>query len=266
MKRVLCLAAVMCMGFAHGALAADMSVRASQWASPFFLPPVNATPDWSGVYLGFHGGYGFGNSNVTGTFIGPIVAAGESVAFSTAGNPVGAVLGGQIGYNWQAASASYGVEGDFGAATTTGSVNTVTASAGFPALPVAAQASSNLNWLSSVRGRLGYTWGPGLVYITGGGAWASAEVKTLVCDTAFNACTANNFTNIASGWALGAGFEWMMAPNWIARAEYLYYSLGNSTNNVGAFANLTGSGVNVATNSAKLNVIRLGLEYKFDWH
>jgi outer membrane immunogenic protein len=135
---------------------------------------------------------------------------------------------------------------------------------------VAAQATSNYNWLSSLRGRLGYTWGPGLVYITGGGAWASSEVKTLVCDTAFAACTANNFGNILSGWTLGAGFEWMMAPNWIARAEYLFYSLGNSTNNVGAFTTpvggLAGSGVNLGTSSAKLNVIRLGLEYKFDWH
>ena len=56
-----------------------MSVR----ASPFYLPPVNATPDWSGVYLGFyHGGYGFGDGSVAGSFFGPIAAAGEPIAFS----------------------------------------------------------------------------------------------------------------------------------------------------------------------------------------
>ena len=57
----------------------------------------------------------------------------------------------------------------------------------------------------------------------------------------------------------------MVAPNWLARAEYLYYSLDNSAN-AAPFAGLVGSGVNIATSSMKLNVIRLGLDYKFDWH
>ena len=104
-----------------------------------------------------------------------------------------------------------------------------------------------------------------MIYITGGGAWGSAEVKTLTCDTAFAVCTSNNFTDIRSGWTLGAGFEWMVAPNWLARAEYLYYSLDNSAN-AAPFAGSVGSGVNIATSSMKLNVIRLGLDYKFDWH
>jgi outer membrane immunogenic protein len=41
----------------------------------------------------------------------------------------------------------------------------------------------------------------------------------------------------AAGWTIGAGYEWMIAPSWIARAEYLYYSLGNNnTNNTATFA------------------------------
>ena len=113
MKRVLVLAGVMGLALAQGAQAADMSVQ----ASPFWLPPVNATPDWSGPYIGFNGGYGFGSGSVTGSFFGPIVALGEPLGFSTAGNPVGAVFGGQVGYNWQQASVVFGVEGDFDAAT-----------------------------------------------------------------------------------------------------------------------------------------------------
>ena len=73
MKRVLFLAGVMGLALAQGAQAADMSVQ----ASPFWLPPVNATPDWSGPYIGFNGGYGFGSGSVTGSFFGPIVAVGE---------------------------------------------------------------------------------------------------------------------------------------------------------------------------------------------
>ena len=61
----------------------------------------------------------------------------------------------------------------------------------------------------------------------------------------------------------------MIAPNWIARTEYLYYSLGSRTN-ASAFttpvAALAGSGVSVTANTLNINVIRAGLEYKFDWH
>jgi outer membrane immunogenic protein len=32
-----------------------------------------------------------------------------------------------------------------------------------------------------------------------------------------------------SGWTVGAGVEWMFAPNWVARGEYRYYSFGPRT-------------------------------------
>jgi outer membrane immunogenic protein len=269
MKRVALLAAIVSLGLTQGGRAADMSVQAM---SPFYMPPVSAMPDWSGLYIGFNGGYGFGSSSVSANFFGPIVAAGEPLGFSTAGNPAGAVFGGQVGYNWQWASLVFGVEGDFDAATLTASGNSVTNSIAAAGAPVGFQASSSINWLASVRARLGYTWGPGLVYLTGGGAWVNTDIKTLTCDTGatFQACTQGNFTGTQSGWTLGAGFEWMIAPNWLARTEYLYYSLGSRTN-ASAFtigpggAGLGGSGVAVTANTLNINVIRAGLEYKFDW-
>jgi opacity protein-like surface antigen len=267
MKRILFLAAAIGLGLTQGARAADMSVHAQ---SPFFMPPVNSQPDWSGLYIGFNGGYGFGSSSVSANFFGPIVAAGEPLGFSTAGNPAGAVFGGQVGYNWQWASVIFGVEGDFDAATLTASGNAVTNSIAAPGNPVGFQASSSINWLSSVRARVGYTWGPGLIYVTGGGAWVNTDIKTLTCDTPATACTQGNFTGTQSGFAVGTGFEWMIAPNWLARTEYLYYSLG-SRSNASAFtlgaggAGLGGSGVSVTANTLNINVIRAGLEYKFDW-
>src|SRR5262249_51671610 len=146
MKRFLFLAAAIGLGLTQGARAADMSVHAQ---SPFFMPPVNSMPDWSGLYIGFNGGYGFGSSSVSANFFGPIVALGEPLGFSTAGNPAGAVFGGQVGYNWQWASVIFGVEGDFDAATLTASGNVVTNSIAAPGFPVGVQASSSINWLST---------------------------------------------------------------------------------------------------------------------
>src|SRR5262249_60749909 len=69
MRRILFLAAAIGLGLTQGARAADMSVHA---ASPFFLPPVNSTPDWSGPYLGFNGGLCFWRGSGKGALPGAV--------------------------------------------------------------------------------------------------------------------------------------------------------------------------------------------------
>ena len=64
-----------------------------------------------------------------------------------------------------------------------------------------------------------------MIYVTGGGAWASLD---------FNAGgPANDFvfssTSTKSGWTIGAGYEWLINPNWSVRAEYLYYKFTGAT-------------------------------------
>lgn len=38
-----------------------------------------------------------------------------------------------------------------------------------------------------------------------------------------------NVSKMLGGWTAGGGFEWVFAPNWTARVEYLYYDLGTVT-------------------------------------
>ena len=85
------------------------------------------------------------------------------------------------------------------------------------------------NWLASIRGRIGYTWGPGLIYITGGAAWTSIQADGGA--TLFSGET-NTFTlsTTRGGYVLGAGYEWMFAPNWSVRGEYLYYGFQGNLN------------------------------------
>src|SRR5262249_58803390 len=123
-------------------------------------------------------------------------------------------FGGQVGYNWQWASLVFGVEGDFDAATLTASGNTVTNSIAAPGFPVGFQASSSINWLSSVRARLGYTWGPGLVYLTGGGAVGNTGINALAWGSGGAACIQGNFTGTQSGWAPGAALALSHAAEW----------------------------------------------------
>jgi len=62
------------------------------------------------------------------------------------------------------------------------------------------------NWLASIRGRIGYTWGPGMIYVTGGGAWTGVELNGGA--TLFTGGTGTFTTSSTqSGYVLGAGYE-----------------------------------------------------------
>ena len=69
---------------------------------------------------------------------------------------------------------------------------------------------------------------------------------------------------IKSGTVIGTGYEWMIAPNWSARAEYLFYNFTGAivTSNQLTAANAT---VNTGTSKFHDSVVRIGLDYKFDW-
>ena len=95
----------------NNALGADVAVRAPPELSAL-LPPT-----WTGFYVGVNGGWGWTNSNngngtltlndtVGGTLFSPVSIA------SANHNAHSALFGGQIGYNLQAESWVFGVEGD----------------------------------------------------------------------------------------------------------------------------------------------------------
>ena len=156
------------LGSVGGAVAADLPYRVAP--APALYPPV---PSWTGFYVGANGGWQWSKADVTfDPFGGSSLFDFGSQTISR--QTTGAVFGGQAGYNWQLSPTwVVGIEGDVdgsGAATSRNVVTpsglAITGSDGFGA-------SNRLEWLNSVRGRLGYVWGSGLLYFTGGGAWAS---------------------------------------------------------------------------------------------
>ncbi len=86
--------------------------------------------------------------------------------------------------------------------------------------------ANNQRALGSVTGRVGYTWGPGLVYVKGGYAYSdnNETLTTLAGAPAIFAFDSNH----SNGYTVGGGLEYMFAPNWSAKAEYQYYNFGSS--------------------------------------
>ena len=281
---------------AGSALAADLPSR----KGPPMLPPPPPPPMWTGFYVGLNAGYTFGNSNsiTTGAFptfgnaglgCGLIGQCPSSAALSAnsviSANNDGFIGGGQIGYNWQFYNNFLvGVEADIQGIATTGNLGSAVGNsgpvAGFPAnsYTTFTTASRRMDYLGTVRGRLGWLFTPTLlVYGTGGLAYGgvSANVATtsvtngpaFVINPFFGGAS---FADTLVGWTAGGGVEWMFWPNWSAKVEYLYYDLGNVTMASGA-TQLNGASipfVSYATQSTARfdgHIVRAGLNYHFNW-
>jgi len=119
-------------------------------------------------------------------------------------------------------------------------------------------ADRNIDWMASIRGRLGYAADRWLIYFTGGGAWADVNYRTDFTGFGFNPLSANK---TLSGWVVGGGVEYAVTNNWTVRAEYLYYDFGDER-----LVNLSPviiGASSITTFDTKVNVVRAGVNYKF---
>ena len=211
-----------------GAQAADL---------PVVPPPIAATPapanDWSGFYLGVHGGYGFGQTDMS-------INGG---AFTTDYDIDGWLVGGQAGFNIQSGMWLFGVEADIAYSSIDGSYSDTAA--------FDQTAITDINWLATIRARAGLHYDWWMPYITGGVAFA--DVDHTISPTGIVVLGAS-LSDTLVGWTVGGGVEAMFNPNWTAKLEYLYVDLED--------VSFT-SGGDFGTFDEDFHVIRAGLNYHF---
>jgi outer membrane immunogenic protein len=227
MKKLLLGAAL--IAFAAPAVAADIPARTYTKAPAYTAPEV--VYNWTGFYIGGHLGGAFaGNNSLAGTnarFMGG-VQGGFDYQFAP-----NWVIGAEAQYSWLGNS-NNGVVFPGGVLITT-----------------------NNNQLGSATGRVGYTWGPGLLYAKGGYAWRdnnNIAVSVAGVPAAF-ATTGSR----KDGYTVGAGLEYMFAPNWSAKAEYQYYNFGNTAFTAGPPAVV---GTRFRDDE---HTVKLGVNYRFGW-
>ena len=132
----------------------------------------------------------------------------------------GAIVGGQLGYNWQSGQFLLGIEGD--ASTLADGGDHVTG----PGLPGAATLGADMNYLASIRGRLGWAINNWLLYGTVGLGLLAVRIHR---ERAGAAIFTAKLRLDDEGIVYGGGVEWMLAYGVSLRAEYLRYDLGHST-------------------------------------
>jgi outer membrane immunogenic protein len=240
------------------ALAADLShyqpVATMRYAPAF---------DWSGLHIGVSGGYAFDGHDASYTYNG---VASEEVAILPSGASLsssGGIIGGNIGYDLQFNSVVVGVEADlswtnFGDNTTY--VFTGDSAIGMP--PITFATSYQMDWFSTVRGRIGLPFDGLLVYGTGGLAFANVSMNTTVTvgEPPMGALRgANEETKV--GWTLGGGAEYAVTDHVTIKAEALYFDLGSVSLNASTpqFTDVT---VDVDQQVAG-TIARAGISYRF---
>lgn len=100
-----------------------------------------------------------------------------------------------------------------------------------------------------------------MIYGTGGVAWAKVE-DDVFTNRPFTAEVSGSYSETKSGWTAGGGLEWAFADNWTARAEYLHYRFDGDTVTATDREN-AGVSNSYTTGDMKVNVVRLGVSYKF---
>ena len=206
--------------------------------------PAMAAPaqTWTGFYVGVNAGFGGDKFtypvNGTLTDLSPDEDTDPVTSFSGSAsqNSSGFLGGGQVGYNYQFSNGFVlGAEADIDASSIEGKVALLGASTGGITGTAAAQLSSKLDYLGTVRMRAGWPVADGrfVPFISGGLAYGqvSSSASIGVTPGSGSGGTALSISqhSMRTGWTLGAGADYAITDKLSFRAEYLYVDLGTKT-------------------------------------
>lgn len=261
-------------------MAADMPVKAPVYKAP----PPPRVHNWTGCHIGVNVGWSHSKhdlstyadpapqNNINDTARTAIINAGlaslDDDAFTG---------GGQVGCDWQFTGTSVvvGAEGDFNYLGNDASRDTGNYVESGSGRTVRSIDDIKMHWLATVRGRVGWAFDRILVYATGGLAITRLDISKQFAWNFTDGCTVLNGLNdchvggsdtTRTGWTVGGGVEWAFDDHWSVKGEYLYADFGDvsyQTSNSGVFFTPTSSQIATHTVSTKLQIARIGVNYKF---
>ena len=176
MKRAL-FSAALALGFTGVAGAADLAVRA-----PVIAPlPVFS---WTGIYLGIGGGTGWGNKEYSWNQDATLAAIAAQMqnpgvlprlGGTQGSHPIsGGFFGGQLGGNWQAGWAVFGIQADAHWADIEGHGSCFDGGAVATA-GISFACNDKITSFGTVTGRVGAAVDRALIYAKGGWAWEHGQ-------------------------------------------------------------------------------------------
>jgi outer membrane immunogenic protein len=184
----------------EASMAADMPVKAA-------YKPAAPVVGWTGCYIGANIGGGWARKDYTD----PLAIPAETILGSHTAD--GFIGGGQIGCDYQSGPWVFGIQGMADAADLKATH-----------LALGDFYTTSIPWFATLTARVGYAVQPNfLVYVRGGAAWVRDRETKVDLVTGLLEGTSEV---TRTGWTVGAGAEYLFAPNWSVFAEYGYMDFG----------------------------------------
>jgi outer membrane immunogenic protein len=229
MRKFTVLSAFVAMlGGVNAAAAADLPYQGGSYKDTGYEAPL--APIWGGLYVGGHVGGLWNDGGDVSKWCrkkqkeeedGPVLEAAarlvdqrpcrsyewdkvDNVKFSSNDHDDVTFIGGlHIGYNWQSGARVFGLEAD-------------------------ASFGDGVDYLASLRARLGYARDNLLLYVTAGVAFAGFDDSSVTLSHNGHKKTFDFSGDSEVGLVVGAGAEYKLSQNWSIGLEGLYYAFGDS--------------------------------------
>jgi outer membrane immunogenic protein len=250
-----------------GAFGADMPLKA----------PILVAPTWDGWYVGGSAGAAWlrslqdDSSIGSGAVVSGYHSVGTGGAAQTATN-LAAMLGLQLGRNWQVGSFVYGVEADISwlnaKASTTSAINARALGYGY-SLNAQTNNQSKIDALATFRARFGIDFNGTMPYLTAG--FAIADTKDAFSVSGYGGNVGpRTYTNTQTSWVpgmvVGGGVERQLGRNWTLRGEVMWVGLRSRELGSPWPSQISGY-IATPSGAAKtmndLTIGRIGLNYRF---
>ena len=176
---------------------------------------TNSILNWAGFYAGAVGGFGAGHGITDTTGISTTVPLNGGIAGVTGG------------FNKQYDKLVLGIEGDIAWSGQSGSATCV--------LDPSYTCHANLDWIGSLRGRLGYATGRMLIFATGGAAFLHGK-SYITKPGGIGPFLTGSYSDSYLGWTAGIGIEYALTERLSVKAEYAYADYGRRTAPAGTVA------------------------------
>ena len=149
----------------------------------------------------------------------------------------------------------FGIEAQGAWANASGSIVPVSVP---PPSQASFKVSSNIDWLATVTGRVGFALGNALPYVEGGWALAGESYSGDLTVLGTSIPIAGS-SGQRSGWVVGAGVEWPISDRWTARLEYNFMDFGTERRSIRA----AGAPPTPFDVDLEAHTVTFGLNYRF---
>lgn len=227
-----------------------------------------APHSWQGPYIGMMTGGTWGTAHaLIASHPDGYLTVADAALVNAAGNQTiranGFLAGVEGGYNWIIKQHYFaGVEADIETLKLGDSSRSDLTKLDSSSSSFISGAYVNINWLATLRPRIGFMWNDALIYGTAGLAVTQLYGNFFYSDD--TAMTSAVLNTRKTGYAVGGGTEFALTEKWSMKVEYLYAGFGrtDATDTGSTIKDIFPEQTFAYSTNLNVNMLRVGVNYE----